>query len=338
MTHRVAVCLLSCLGAISAQNNSFRVQTNVVQVPVMVTEKTGQNVDGLVARDFKVLDDGIPQQVTIDDFNSGLAPISLVIAIQTARISSPALAVIRHIGGMIQPLITGLRGEAAVVTFDSQVQWLQNFTPDDEKIRHAVKNLKASSAMEQSRMVDAIVAAAYRMRQRRGRKVLLLISESRNRGSETEFQEALEAVGRQGIEVFGAHYSVYATSLSAKSEDLPDLPQRVISGDPSDWPDSPPTVDFLAIFHEVIRRGKTDAIQALTRVTGGADYRFTKERGIENAIEELGVEVHSQYILSFLRPRNGTGLHRIDVLVPNRGDLAIRSRRTYWADRIDAQR
>ena len=336
MTLRVAVCLLSGLGAITAQDSSFRVQTNVVQVPVIVTEN-GRHVDGLVARDFEVLDDGIPQRATIDDFNSGLAPISLAIAVQTAGVSTSALARIRRIGGMIQPLITGLAGETAVLTFDSRIQWLQDFTPDDEKIRDAVKNLRAGSAMKQARMLDAIVAAAYRMQRRKGRKVLLLVSESRDRGSETEFQQALEAVGRPGIEVFGAHYSASGTNWNAKSEDLPDLPPPVISGNPSDWPGSSPTVNFLAIFDEVGRHGKTNAIQALTRLTGGADYRFTKERGIENAIEDLGVEVHSQYILSFPQPKNGTGLHRIEVLAPNHADFVIRSRRTYWADRSDAQ-
>jgi hypothetical protein len=75
---RVAICLLCWRGIATAQNGSFSIQTNVVQVPVMVTERNGRYVDGLVARDFKVLDNGAPQQITVDDFSSGLAPISLL--------------------------------------------------------------------------------------------------------------------------------------------------------------------------------------------------------------------------------------------------------------------
>jgi hypothetical protein len=69
--------------------------------------------------------------------------------------------------------------------------------------------------MNQARMLDAIVQVADRMQERKGRKVVLLISESRDRGSETTFQQAVEAVERQGIEVFAATYSAYATSLIA---------------------------------------------------------------------------------------------------------------------------
>jgi hypothetical protein len=45
----------------------------------------------------------------------------------------------------------------------------------------------------------------------------------------------------------------------------------------------------------------------------------------------LGEEVHSQYILSFPQRENSTGIHELDVLAPNHGDLVIRLRRTYWA-------
>lgn len=317
------------MGCITAQDGPFRVQTNVVQVPLIVTDKARRYVDGLVAHDFRLLDDGVRQEVTVDDFGTGLAPISLVIAIQTSGISTPAMTEIRHIGGMIQPLVIGIRGEAAIVTFDREINWRQDFTRDDKKIRDAVNYLRPASAMDQARMLDAVVEVADRMQHRDVRKVLLLISESRDRGSETTFRQSMEAVERQDIEVFAAHYSAYGTSLIAKPSDLPDSPPSPISGDPSDWPESPPGVDFLAIFNELARLGKTNAIQALTRATGGSDYPFTKERGIEKAIEKLGLGVHSQYVLSFPQRQSGTGIHQIRVLVPNHGDLRIRSRHTY---------
>lgn len=331
MMHRVAVCLLSSLADIAAQNVPFRVQTKVVQVPVSVTDKNGRHFDGLTARDFRVLDDGVPQEVTVDDFFTGLAPISLAIAVQTSGISTPALTKVRRIGSMIQPLIIGQQGEAVIVAFDSEIRWLQDFTSDDNKIQEAVKKLQPSWA-DQARMIDAIAAVADRMKQRQGRKVLLLISESRDRGSETKFPQAVEAVARQGIEVFGAHYSAYATSLIAKPKDLPDEPPQPTSGDPEDWPESPPGVNFLAMIFELARLGKIKPIQVLTRATGGSDFPFLKGRGIENAIEKLGTEVHSQYILSFSQRGNAAGIHQIEVLVPNHSDLIIRSRRTYWAD------
>jgi VWFA-related protein len=302
-------------GDLCAQAPPFRAQVKIVQVPVRVTGKNGQNVDGLTARDFVARDNGVPQEITVDDFGGGLGSISLAIAIQSSGTSKLALAKIRNIAGMIQPLVIGANGQAAVLTFDSEIHWLQDFTPHDGKIRNAVKDLKASPS-EGARMFDAIAEVAARMKQRKGRRVLLVISQSRDSGSQTKFEQALEAVEREGIEVFGAHYSSYAMTWIAKPEDFPEHGEL-----------------NQMFFAELARIGTPSHIQALTRATGGADFPFLKERGIENAISQLGVEVHSQYILNFPQHGDATGAHQIEVSVPERRDLKIRARRAYWVDR-----
>jgi VWFA-related protein len=224
------------------------------------------------------------------------------------------LAKIRRIGGMIQPIVTGVDGEAAVITFDSEVKWLQDFTRDDEKIRAAMKSLKAAHAAR-ARMLDAVDEISERMKQRKGRKVLLLISEGRDQGSEAKFQDVVNTVEREGIEVFGARYSAYAMTWIAKSEDFPEKPE----------------LDEM-FFAQLFRLGSTNQMRALAVATGGSDYPFLRERGIEKVIEDLGVEVHSQYILSFPQRETAPGIHRIEVTVSNRSDLRIRSRRVYWTD------
>jgi VWFA-related protein len=337
MMRVVAFGLICWLGSLTAQTEAFRVQTKIVQVPVSVLDKRGRNLDGFAASDFAVFDDGVQRKITLDDFDTGLPSISLAIVVQTSGISTPALAKIRRIGGMIQPLVIGAQGTAAVVAFDSKVKWMQDFTSDDTEIQNAVENLKVGPGTDQARMFDAIIEVADRMRQRAGRKVLLLISESRDRGSETTFQQAMEAVQRQGIEVFGAHYSASATTSTAKPKDLPDLSSLpTTSIDPSDEPECFCTVQILPMFTELARLGKVNAIQELTLETGGSDYPWEKERGVDDAIEKLGMEIHSQYILSFSQHENTTGMHRIEVSLPSRGDLRVRSRRAYWADQVSA--
>jgi VWFA-related protein len=281
--------------------------------------KRGTQVADLQASDFQLLVDGVPRQITLDRFDTGVAPISLVVAIQSAGISAPAIAKTRRIGGMIQPLVIGSRGEAAVLAFDSQVKWLQDLTPDSGAIDDAVANVKPGGSM-QACMFDAIVEAANRMKGRQGRKILLLISETRDRGSKTKLNEALEALERQGIEVFAAHYSAYTTTWIAKPEDVP-----------------PADPNLIRIFTEVGRLATVNAVQSLTTATGGSDFPFAKERTLETAIQKLGEEVHSQYILSFSQrpepdPSSRPGLHRIEVSIPNRGDLRVRFRQSYWAN------
>jgi VWFA-related protein len=307
--------LIFCAAYAFAQDRPFRTETRVVQVPVAVTDAAGKNVEGLKAGDFVVLDDGAPQTIELDTFGTGAAPISLVIAIQASDISSPAMVKIRRIGGMIHPLVIGHRGEAAVVTFDNQITWRQDFTSDPDEIQAAVNRLKPGSQM-QARLFDAVIEAALRMKDRKGRKVVLLISETRDRGSEARIESAVEAVEREGVQVFAAPYSAFSSAWLAKPEDLP--------------PPSAP--NYLAVFREMFRLARTSDTQALTQATGGSEYPFLRERAIEKAVEKLGVDVHSQYILSFPPVAGRKGMHRIEVSTPRRADLHLRSRQAYWAD------
>lgn len=317
--------LLACIAigfgcSLAGQERSLKTEIRVVQVPVTVTDAKGANVDGLKARDFQVTDDGAMRETSLDTFGTGMAPISLVIAIQTSGLSKPALGKVRRIGGMIVPLVIGRRGEAAVVTFDDEVNWHLNFTANTDAIQKAVRGLEIAEgprASMHARMLDAVIDAADLMKERRGRRVLLLISESKDRGSHAHLEEAVQAVERQGVEVFAATYSASGTTWIADPDDLP----------------PPSGGNYLTVFTELFRLGKTNHALALTQATGGRDYSFLRERGIEKAIEALGVDVHSQYILSFPQHEDAAkGMHEIAVSMPNRKDVRIQARRAYWAD------
>jgi len=336
MRRRVALSLICWFGVTLAQTPPFRVQTQIVQVPVSVTDKNGHRIEALAPGDFVLLDDGVRQEVTVDDY-VGFDPISLVIAVQTSGISTPALATIRRIGGLIQPLVSGERGAVAVVTFDRRVTWFQGFTSDDDRIRAALSSLRPDKDLQDARMLDAISVVAGHMQKRPGRKLLLLISESRDRGSETTIEQAIEILERENIEVFAAPYSAYATSLIAKPKDLPDLSAPPeLPDDPTEIPNPPPAINFMSIFSELARLGKTNSLQALTRATGGSEHSFVRKHGIENAIEKLGTAVHNQYILSFpQRASAAPGIHQIEVGVPGRADVELRWRHAYWAEGPD---
>ncbi len=328
MMRKTAFCLIYSLGHLTAQSPTFRAQSNVVTVPVSVTDKHGKLVEGLSAADFKLLDDGLPRAIGLDVFDTGVAPISLAIAVQSAGISTPALKKIRRIGSMIQPLITGARGAAAVVSFDSQVNWVQDFTSDPGALQDAIEDIMPYQNNE-ARMLDAIAEVADRMKDRKGRKVLLLISETRDRGSKVKFEQAMEALQREDIEVFATHYSAYATAFTSKPEDLQQLHDRPAPN--TAGPDPPPMPNPGSILAELARLGKTNAIQTLTQATGGSDFPFSTEKGVQRSIENLGVAIHSQYILSFRAPPDASGEHRIEVTVPEHPEYRIRARKAYWA-------
>jgi VWFA-related protein len=335
MKYVIAAALVFC---VAAQDASFDVESRLVLVPANITDAKGHTVAGLEAGDFQVLDNGRPQKAAVDSFATGVAPIALVIAVQSSGISIPVLRKVQKIGAMIQPIITGERGCAAVLGFAQTVRWYQECTADPDLIERALFKLQAGDP-KSGRMIDAVNQAIEHLRKRPNvRRVLLLISESRDRGSETDLNDAIVAAQTAGVTVYAATYSAYKTAFTIRpSEDLPraPVPERppVPPADPIGPAEVPPTeqrVDLLGGIGELARLGKVKTTEALTIATGGASFPFTRLKGLEGAIQKLGADLHTQYLLSFT-PENPTpGYHTIEVRVLN-GDYRIRARPGYWS-------
>ncbi len=310
------MCVPMALGVALLAQQTPPIQTNVhlVLVPTTVTDRKGNLIDGLNAEDFVVTDDGVKQTFHMDTSDTVLAPVSLVVAVQCSGISASVLAKINRVGSLIQPIVAGDRGRAAVIAFDDEVRIFQQFTSDGTKIRTAFERIQPR-VIRKGKMIDA-VAESVRMLETQPenrRRVLILLSESRDRGSKMKLPEALELIQRAGVMVYPATYSVYATPWTAKPEDNPPVPGGLQDG----------VVDLF-------RLGKTNAADALARGTGGRHLSFETLKGLEDAIIRAGEEIHSQYLLSFVPQTPGKTYHRVEVVIPNRGDAIVRARPGYW--------
>lgn len=172
--------------ALLAQDQSLKTNVHLVLVPTTVTDKKGNLIDGLLEDDFVVTDDGVRQKVHMDTSDTVLAPVSLVVLIQSSGISEPALARIRLVGAMIQPVVIGQRGQAAVIAYDADVRTYQEFTSDAGKIRAAFENVVAHT-IRQAKMIDAVIEGMKMLATRPDnyRRVMIVIGESRDRGVNT---------------------------------------------------------------------------------------------------------------------------------------------------------
>lgn len=338
--HR-ALPFFVALFAAMAQDPQFDVQSRLVLVPTTVMDARGGAVDGLAAKDFTVLDNGVRRDVVVDTFATGVAPISLVVAVQAAGISRPALEKIRKIGAMIRPLVTGERGCAGVLQFAATVRWIQECTSDEDKVAAAFERLR-SGEEKKARMVDGVMEAVNHLSRRQNtRRVVVLISESRDRGSETDLQSAVIAAQAAGVTVYAITYSVYTTAFTTRSQGEPDPVKRprkpsdetgTATGAPPNGavpqiPAASQQVDILGGFGELIRLGKVNTTEVLLTQTGGAAFSFKRQKGLEQAIQKLGQELHTQYLLSFTPGSVEPGYHR---LVVTAGDYVVRARPGYW--------
>ena len=142
-----------CSVRLCAQEPIFDARTRLVLTPVTVTATRGGPVDGLVAFEFTLLDNGRPQAINVDSIGSGVAPVALAVAVQTSGISAAVLAKVQKIGSMIRPLVLGERGSMALLTFDSEIRWTQDWTADESKISAAFHGIRAGSAKD-SKLLD----------------------------------------------------------------------------------------------------------------------------------------------------------------------------------------
>ena len=93
-----------------AVDNPIKVSVQVVVAPVTVTDRNGENVDGLGPEQFHLFDNGKEQNIHVD---VSFPPISLVIAVQANDHVESVLPQIQKIGGMIAPIVIGDQGEAS---------------------------------------------------------------------------------------------------------------------------------------------------------------------------------------------------------------------------------
>lgn len=327
---------------IFGQDPQFEAQSRLVMLPVMVTDNKGRPIEGLEEGDFLVLDNGRKQKVVVDTFGTGVAPIALVIAVQASGISAPVLDKVRQIAAMIQPLITGDRGCAAVVSFSEEITWQQECTNDHTLITRALTRITTGEP-KSARMLDASMESINKLRERpRSRRVLLLISETRDRGSEATIEQVTIAAQTNSVTVYAAPYSAFMTAFTERSRtnserDNPQAPRKPTAnpGDPEGrerYP-VPPTsqrVDILGGFEELGRLKDPKTAEILATATGGALFGFTKKSGLEEAITKLADELNAQYVLSFTPELAAPGYHRLEVRLTRPGKFKLRARPGYW--------
>ena len=304
---------------LTAQQEPIRVDVPVVFLPVTVTDANGKYIDGLDAAQFELTDNGksVPFEMTTAD--SVTAPLALVVAAQANENALAALEKIQKTGSVIPALISGERGSVLVIGFGEEVTTVQGWTRDAGDVSRAFRSLRPQWNPK-ARLLDAATEGIKLLSERapEERRVLLLISETKDRGSKADLREVAELAQRAGVTIHAVTFSAYATAFAKKGGATQPDPRH--GGG-----------NILSIFSEIGRLGKENTIEALTLASGGRSRGFTTLRGLEEELGHVGEEIHSQYLLNFTPASPKQGFHQLFVRVKNRPDAVVRTRTGYWA-------
>jgi len=323
----------------------FRVTTERVVAPVTVFDRDGSSVHAIEPQQFHLFDNSKEQNIEVD---IAYQPISLVICVQSNSHVEGILPQVKRIGNLITPLVIGDQGEAAVIAYDSRIRTLQEFTSNPDLITQAVRKIEPGS--NSNRMIDAVIQGARMLDKRpvNRRRIMLLIGETRDLASEGRAREALIDLQLSNIVFYAVDMSRLLSTLSAPPiQPAPDNRQPASLPMPSNTPATPSSMqqiygiggssaDFIPLMVELLKDVKAifkdNPVELFTKGTGGSEFSFFRQKGLEEAVQRIGEELHSQYLISY-SPNNKLegGFHYITVEVAGHPEIKkIQTRPGYW--------
>ncbi|HKD80048.1 MAG TPA: VWA domain-containing protein [Candidatus Angelobacter sp.] len=308
----------------------LRTQSNEVLVPTLVKDRDGKLIFGLKASDFIIEDDGVAQQISMDEAEPE-EPVSLLIAIQTGRMALFEFQRMKKISSLLDQIVGQPQVETAIVTFDSDVNLLQDFTFESEQTETYLRKMMAGPLREMgdsgnsngAAIYDAVRYSVHLLQQQPddSRRILLLISETRDHGSHAvKLDDAIAAIGDSNTVIYSVAFS--PTASTALDTLRGEWDART---DPAG-----PNLDVWRLMKMAREAMRKNAPRSVAAMTGGEYDLFTSEKTFERFMNEFANHLHSRYRLRFQPKDPRPGLHQIRVKVKQRNDVTIVARRTYW--------
>ena len=304
------------------QSYTLKTRSNVVLVPTTVQTKHGEMIYELKPEQFEVEDNGVPQNVHVDEDTDSLG-LSLVVVVQCSRAAGYEYPKLGGLGAMIDGIAGDAPREVAIVTYGSAPLLLGKFSNSVDAMARALAQLEPCDDPEASTL-DAVAYATRLLeaRQNHFRHAILLISETRDHGSTAKPAEVVAALGRTNTVVDSVAFG------PGKTEVMSDLKYGGGSGP-------------IGLLVMAVNALKKNAAHELAALSGGEYINFTTQKGFDEGLHQLSNHVHNYYLLSF-QPHaeaNGepaSGMHRIRVRIPDYPDARVRFRESYFAGELDS--
>ena len=256
-------------------NYSLRVDVPIVAVDVgVILEKTHQFVPNLQEANFRVWEDGTPQQIA--SFNRTQAPITAVLLTEFAATNYSFIWDMRNAAyAFAQQLKPD--DYIAVITYDMHTEILTDFTQDKRIVAQSLNSLQIPTWRE-TNLFDAVYETLDRMTRIEGRKYLVLISSGRDTFSKITLDKVLQKIkATPNVTIFAVGTGQTARIMAEG---------RGMSG--------PREMDYLQADNQ---------LSTFARMTGGQSFfpRFQGE--MPDIFHQINDSIRNQYVLTY-RPTN----------------------------------
>jgi Ca-activated chloride channel family protein len=289
-----AVFLVGVSVALSAQQPTFRSGTQTVPLYITVTDAAGRLVPNLTKDDFTILDNGIPQEISL--FDNTVRPITSVVMLDTSGSMTMNLDLMK--AAAEQFVIRLLPEDKAMVgAFNNKIEFADvGFTNDRDDLLHAIRELDFGNM---TRLWDAVDLSLEQLQGVEGRRVVLVFTDGDDQGSKTGLGKVVDRARADEV-------MVYAIGL-----------ESVYMGSPG----------------RMTRTRPSGGLRRIADETGGGYFELKKTEELGPAFTRVAQELHSQYLVGFT-PKNLDGkVHKLEVRPKDTSNKA-RARRSYVATAV----
>jgi VWFA-related protein len=178
---------------------SISVESNLVNVDVVVTDQDGDVLSGLTKENFRVIDNGQPQQIT--NFAPTEAPITMVILMEFSH----------RFGGFFAykakewsySLLSALTAKdwVALKTFSMRTRVEVDFTQNKNEVGQAISSLFFPDFSE-SNLFDAVAETLDQLRDVKGKKSILVLATGFDTFSKRTLDQTLGRLKETEVPIF----------------------------------------------------------------------------------------------------------------------------------------
>src|SRR4051794_21221946 len=181
---------------------TFESNATTVTVDVSVLDDKNRFIPRIPQNSFRVLEDGVPQQIS--QFGQGEAPMTICMLIEfsgrfQAYWSQGWYETLQASYGFLETLKP--EDNVAVVAYDLRPTILSDFSPDKRKAQEAMSRLRIPGFSE-SNVFDALTDMATRMEAIEGRKAILLMGTGLDTFSKITFDKTRKMLQESGVPIY----------------------------------------------------------------------------------------------------------------------------------------
>jgi Ca-activated chloride channel family protein len=271
----LAIIFTSVLLLGQQRDDTLSVDVDLVNILFTVTDKSGKLIPDLKKENFKVIEDGSPQIITNFSSETDL-PLTIALLIDTSasvrdRLRAEQDAAIEFFQST---LIRG-KDRAVVISFDTGVDLVQDYTDDPDALAKSVRQMQAGGS---TALYDAVYLAATRkLAEQSGRRILVIISDGEDTSSRITEGEAFEAAQRNDVVIYAI--STNAAGFGGQKGGPGDKILRRFSGETGGRVFSPARLqDLPSNFRAITQELRTQYTLAYRSTNSRRDGSFRRVR------------------------------------------------------------